>query len=272
MVTINYALQTHDLGNRENVTRYCGKSRSEITEKCVTSFMFSVDTFAQVHTNCKQIVHIFDDHSTATTVQFLEYIATYFTKPNVEVRLIHLEDRGILNSIKTCYQCMRDVDADIVYQVQDDYLFTKECLLEMVDVFVQVQKDVGKDPIVFPYNDPYIWTGIYRYQMTPRIIIPAAKRYWISIYDLSCSFMTSREQFNQHWDLYDEFFRILGSPPYDKLESESINKILTERHVPGVSPLTSAALHMQSEFFKDPYVDWKFLWDSVPELNKVSPC
>ena len=44
---INYALQTHDAGDREDIgPRYCSNSRSEVTEKCTTSFMLAVEDVA----------------------------------------------------------------------------------------------------------------------------------------------------------------------------------------------------------------------------------
>ena len=47
------------------------------------------------------------------------------------------------------------------------------------------------------------------------------------------------------------------------LENKSLNKMFTERGVLGVQPFTSVALHMQDEYWKDPYIDWRKRWDSV---------
>lgn len=263
MFTVHYALQTCDTASNQNIGRYCSNDRSEITRKCVTSFLESV-TKAAENKNSLHVVCIFDDHSSDSTVEFLKKAVAYYSTDNVDVKLVCLENRGIMNSIRTCYRWMSDNGKDLVYQVQDDYLFESMAITEMINVFNQLYLDTGSHSIVIPYNDPHPWTGSYLYRPTPRTVIVGSHRYWIQCYDTACTFMTSIEQFDQHWDLYETFLNF--SPTYKNLEAESLNHILVKRGVLGVMPVTSVALHMQGELEKDPYIDWQSWWNSVKEL------
>jgi hypothetical protein len=69
--------------------------------------------------------------------------------------------------------------------------------------------------------------------------------------------------FKHNKDILDYFVSLDSKLP--DLESISLNKILVKRGILGVCPFESIALHMQGEYEKDPYVDWKLLWDSIDE-------
>ena len=264
---INYALQTHDAGDREDIgPRYCSNSRSEVTEKCTTSFMLAVEDVAKQSPTITQTVNIFDDHSSDKTVTFLKYLTNYFNKGNIQVNFNQLPTSGIASSIRACYEWLENTPGDLIYQVQDDYLFSVDAITEMIDLFFQILGETNEEAMIFPYNDPYFWSACYKYRPTPRTLIPGKKRYWINFYDLPCTFLTSKNQFGKHWELYDIFFKILEAPPYTELESKSLSLILRDKNVLGVHPVNSSALHMQSELFKDPYIDWKILWDSVKKI------
>jgi hypothetical protein len=73
--------------------------------------------------------------------------------------------------------------------------------------------------------------------------------------------MTTKQEFSKHWDMYEKFLSLPST--YQKLEPESLNRIFVEKRTLGVQPVTSVALHMQSEYEKDPFIDWKQLWDSI---------
>ena len=79
---------------------------------------------------------------------------------------------------------------------------------------------------------------------------------------MSCSFLTSHQQFNQHWDLYDKFLELIDKGD-DKLENKSLNYILTQRGVLGIVPVNTLSFHLQSDTEKDPHIDYKPLWESI---------
>lgn len=259
MVDVYYALQVCDTNSWQGNNRYAG-TKIEIVRKCVTSFLKSVNYAAQQRNESNHRVLIIDDHSTEDTQQFLRECLIKFSAENVQILIEHLDNTGIIDSIKTCYERMESNGKDIVYQVQDDYLYTETAIFEMIDVFMQLRNDVNTDAIVASFHDHRYWKTIYRYKVTPRMIFPAAYQNWMQIYDIPCTFLTSKQQFSRHWDLYYKFFELIGTP---ELEAGSLNKMFTERGVLGVQPFKSVALHMQDEVWKDPYIDWKKRWSEV---------
>ena len=262
MVDVYYALQTCDINSWQGTDRYAG-TKTEIVHKCVSSFFRSVAYAAKERPESVHRVLIIDDHSSPATVEFLHKCVKECTKDNVYVNFVPLEKTGVVESIKTCYEYMTKEGKELVYQVQDDYLYTETAIFEMIDVFMQLRNDVQTDAVIASFHDHRYWKTIYRYKVTPRMIFPAAYQNWMQIYDIPCTFLTSKEQFDRHWDLYYKFFDLIGT---DELEAGSLNKMFTERGVLGVQPFNSVALHMQDVVWKDPYIDWKQRWDSVEEI------
>lgn len=260
---IHYALQTCDINNNQVNERICDCSKTELVKKCVSSFLQSVKHCSVERPEATHIINIIDDHSSAELIEFLNRVVKKYNSDNVVVRLTPLETHGVMESIRFCYEWLEANGMDLVYQVQDDYLFEKTAILEMIDVFMQMNNDCDTHPIVTSYNYPFLWLAdhMYRYRSTPRTIVPGAMRYWIQIYDIPCTFMTSKMQFSRHWDLYERFFQC--NPKGPELEDVSLNKMLVERGVLGLSPFNSLALHIQGEQEKDPYIDWKSKWDAI---------
>jgi len=265
MIQFHYALQTCDIGVRDNSQpRYAADTKTEITKKCVTSFLQSVENCAISAPDTKHTICIFDDHSTNETVDFIHRAIKRYHKNNVSVELVQLQTKGLFLSVRACFDWLEQNGKDIVYQVQDDYLYTPDAIWEMTDVWMQVHHDTAQHIIISPFNHPHYWKNAYKYKQTPRVVHAGAKRYWIQLYEIPCTFFTSKEQFSKHWDLYENFFN--GDLFDSRLEINSFNKILVERNVLCLEPLESIALHMQTEFDKDPYVDWKSRWDAVPNI------
>lgn len=267
-VIVNYALQVCDIASNQCSKRYCSDSKTEVTIKCVTSFLWSVDYAAKHNRQARHNVMIFDDQSSNEVVDFLNRAAAKFTADNVTVTVRRIASGGIMNSIRACWQWLRDQPGDLVYQVQDDYLFLPDGIYQMIDMFMQMYRDTNQHSIIIPFNDSYHWTtGCYRYRQTPRFVIPGVNQYWLQNYDIPCTFMTSREEFNQHWDIYERFLAMdpRGTDTGD-LENVTLNRILVDRNALGLMPVTSVALHMQSEGERDPYIDWRARWDAVPVI------
>lgn len=260
-MNIHYAYQTCDIASNQSQKRYCSDSKTEIVKKCITSFLKSVQYAAKQRPESNHIIQIFDDRSTEDLKQYLQHIIKTYSNNNITINIEQIKNGGVMNSIRACWEWLEQNGTDLVYQVQDDYMYDETAIFEMVDMWFQLAKDTETHAIISPYNDPYTWYHTYKYKVTPRMVVLGLGRYWIQTYDTSCSFMTSKLQFSQHWDLYETF---LNTPPNTyTLESASINKMMSERGVLSVMPINSVALHMQSELEKDPYIDWKSKWDSI---------
>jgi hypothetical protein len=166
-----------------------------------------------------------------------------------------------MNSIRSCYEWLLENGDGLVYQVQDDYLFKESAVTEVIDVYFRILSETNTQSLVTPYNAPYLWSIIYRNMTTPRTIFMGEKRYWIQIYDVSCSFLTSHKNFINNSDILEKFLNL--DPRDPELEKISLNKMMVERGHLALCPFESIALHMQGEYERDPYVDWKLLWESI---------
>lgn len=266
MINIHYAIQTCDIASYQGQKRFCSDSKTEITKKCLTSSFLSAEYLTCKFPELNQVVKIFDDSSTIETKNYLNLLKSKFESSKISIEIEFLEKQGIAKSIENCYKWLANSGTHFVYQIQDDYLFDKTSLSDTAQLFADIKQELKIDPIITPYNDPYLWAEVYRNRPTPRTIFCGRSQYWIQAYDLTCSFFTSKSQFIQHWDLYEKFFDYVKNCN-PKLESETLNLILTTRGVLGLTPFKSTALHMQSDLEKDPYIDWKSLWDSIPLYN-----
>ena len=174
MVDIQYALQTCDTNSWQGNDRYAG-SKSDIVRKCVTSFFKSVAHAAKKRPESNHIICVIDDRSTQDTVDYIKRCGDTLLEPNMGFIYTPLKSTGVKESIKECYAILEKADEDdLVYQVQDDYLYTETAIFEMIDVFMQLRNDVQTDAIVASFHDHRYWKTIYRYKVTPRMIFPAA--------------------------------------------------------------------------------------------------
>jgi hypothetical protein len=208
-------------------------------------------------------IAIIDDQCTAELKEFLDACSQQFTSDNIKIDIIRYDEPlGIRKSIENCYHWLQNNGKNLVYQIQDDYLFSEKAVCDMVDAYFQIKIETNSESIISPYNDSYNWLTTYRNKVTPRAVIVGKNGYWIQYYDMSCSFMTSHNQFGKHWDLYNTFFRLVDEKD-EGLESKSLNHILTKRKVLGLVPINSLAFHLQTEIEKDPHIDYRPLWNSV---------
>lgn len=267
IMQIHYALQTCDTKSYQGLKRYASDDRTEISKKCIVSFLQSVQHCSEKKENTTHNIVIIDDCSSKELKQFIQDNIKKYTNNKIKIESIELKEKtGIQKSIECCYHWLQKNGKDLVYQVQDDYLFTIDAITDLVDMFNQMKTETGMDIILSPWNDNWNWLTAYRNISTPRMVIVGKRGYWIQYYDMSCSFLTSHEQFSKHWDLYHRFFELIPNINKDKgkyLENVSLNYMLTNRNVLGLIPINSVAFHLQSDLEKDPHIDYKPIWDNI---------
>jgi hypothetical protein len=265
-IEIHYALQTCDVFNYQINKRFCGNDRTLLSKKSIKSFLKAVKYISEIESNSWHYIRIFEDKCTEQLIKFIKNEIEIFSSEKIKIELVPLIGSGIANSIKSCYDWLISEGTNLVYQIQDDYLFTEKSLYYSVDMFYQLYNNYGTHPIICPYNNPE-FIRIYKGKTTPRLIELGKHSYWIQVYDTSCTFLTSHHQFKKHLDLYDKFYELIDKKIENKnttdLENKSLNYIFTRRGVLGVTPINGLNFHMQSEHERDPYIDWLPIWNSV---------
>lgn len=269
MTELNFhvAVQVCDTASRDSVQRFCGPDRSKLTRKSTTSFFESVSMAMSMLDgfDLKPTVSIFNDHSTADTRAYLDLVKEHYSKKGMTINIVDTAERGLMSSIRACYDFLEQQGQDIVYQVQDDFLFSEDAIYQMIEVFVKTNHSTGAQPIVLSHHHPYYFGTWYAYKSTPRVIIPGSMQYWIQSYELGCTFLTGKKEFSRHWDLYEKFFS--SDPKNTRLEVDTMNRITMRTGSLALVPAVSVGLHMQDETDRDTYVDWKPIWNRVPDLR-----
>lgn len=259
-IEISYAMQVCDVFSYQNPKRFCGEDRTLLSKKSIKSLVNSIIFSSKKNTNVRHNLNLIEDNCTENLVSYItnHIVGKY---DNITIQLTSLKEKsGIVESIRYCYDWLSDGNSDLVFQIQDDYLFSLKSIDESVDVFFQVLNETNSHAVVQPYNNFTYWWD-YNNKSTPRCLFLGKSGYWIQIYDTSCSFLTSRIQFNQHKDLYTSFLTRIPFKQQGNLENKSLNLMFTQRGVLGICPINTLTHHIQQ--YPDPYVDWKILWDQT---------
>ena len=260
MIKVHYAVQTCDVNSYQNPKRFCGDDRTLLSKKSIKSLIDSINYCIEEKNEVEHNVMIVEDKCTEDLIDFLKSLKE---NNNLKIKLHSLPKSGIVDSIRYCYSWLDKNGVDLVFQVQDDYLFSKNAIFESIDIFYQIMADTREHAIIQPFNDVTYWYFLYKNQTTPRMIAMGSKQYWIQIYDTSCSFLTSHLQFTRHWDLYDRFFELIPKVTTENniLENRSLNYMFTQRNVLGLATINTLSHHMQTQ--PDLYVDWKTIWNQI---------
>jgi hypothetical protein len=260
-----YALTVCDRFSNQSPKRYCGDDRLQLCKKSVISIIDSITYAADKMENTNHYMRFVEDRATEQYIEFLNKVVEKYSKGRVKVDLVSTNKSGVMGSLKSGYDWLLDENdkTKLIYSMQDDYLFIDSGIYEMICMWFQLYNDTGAETLISSYNDPWLWLEPYRYKSTPRVFMPGLKRYWIQYYDVSCSFLTSHGLMLRNRDLLNRFYSM--APNYGRLEADSLNHLLTRRGILGMVPVESVGLHVQTELEKDPFIDWKKIWDSVEE-------
>jgi hypothetical protein len=269
MTDLLIVLQTHSVSNANGKTdRFCGEPKAIVSMKCIASLIKSIKWCRQQDASIHISLKIVDDHSEESFIEFLKKTAETADFP---CELLHTETRGIMPSILKTYQVGREHGQDLVYFAQDDYLYYETAIWEMIDAYYQFTALAGYNVCIFPYDDPF------RYSLTNysyRVVL-GAKRHWRNAYHTACCFMMSYATLTENWDL----FEAMGTAKYNEFcEDVSINRLFQNfqefphRDITHLlfTPIPSLALHMGTESQRDPYINWKELWDKFP-IHEIPP-
>jgi hypothetical protein len=260
MVDLLVVLQSHSLtNNQKQITRYMCQDKSEISYRCIKSLITTLNHCRKEKPNEVNIkLVILDDHSDEP---FLKRLNSILSDCNFPYEIRHLETRGIMPSILACYEYGRDKGKDLVYFAQDDYLYFETCMYEMLDAYFRFSEKSKLPVCIYPFDDPYRY-GIPPDRQPLVSVHLGIKRHWRTAFGTASCFMVDHPTLKKNFDLFDA----MGKHAVDSvMEDETINKLFNERGCLLFTPIPSIALHAQADTEKDPYIDWKALWDQFEE-------
>jgi hypothetical protein len=257
-------LQTHTVSNNpaaKKMPRYCGAEKPEVVFRCVASLVQSMNHAAKMIPEFEFTLKVLDDHSDPKHIKKIKEILTH---AHFTVEWAGLEVRGVMPSILSCYQYGLEYGKELVYFIQDDYLYYESCIFDMMNAYLDFSTALKSPVGIYPYNDPYLYHPI-NCQVSARLV-QGRTQYWRTILSSASCFMTHHSVIRTHFDLFEK----MGiSNPYDAhMEDKSINKIWQERGLFMFTPMQSLALHMGYDTEKDPFIDWTTLWNQFKKEKK----
>ena len=253
-------LQTHTLSNNPVVTtpnRYCNAPKYEVSKRCLRSLIRTYNFACEKLPNIEFKLKIFDDHSEPDHVIKLKEITK---DAHFVVEWEDLTVRGLMPSMLACYDFGLLNGKDFIYFLQDDYLYFENCIFDMINAYMDLSINLKTSPGIYPYNDPYKYTPINHF--VPLQLFQGRNQFWRTLNSSASCIMVHHYILKTHWDL---FYKMATSEISSVMEDESINRIWTQRGHLLVAPMKSLALHMGYETEKDPFIDWKNLWDQFAD-------
>jgi hypothetical protein len=263
MLDLLVVLQSHSRSNNQKqITRYMSDDKAEISYRCIKSLVNSLNHVIKEKPNeIKVKLQVLDDHSDDF---FLNRLDSILKKCDFDYELQHLDSYGIMPSILACYEYGKDKGKDLVYFAQDDYLYYESCIFEMVDAYFRFSEKSKLPVCIYPFDDPYRY-GIPPERQPMVTVHLGLKRHWKTSFGTASCFMLDHSTLVKNFDLFDA----MGNHAIDNvMEDETLNKLFRDRGCLLFTPIPSLALHAQADTEKDPYLNWRELWDQFAEEDK----
>jgi len=141
-MNIKILVRTHDKTNvhdQNGRSRYCNENKTVVVIKCITSLINSVSYAANKLNEFNFSFVWIDDNSENQTI---EVIADKFKEKNMYFNIIKLKNGGNNNSMLCQINAAKNINADLVYLVEDDYLHTETAIYEMILMYIKTKNEI----------------------------------------------------------------------------------------------------------------------------------
>ena len=248
----------------QNKKRLFEFPKIEYTLRSLNSLIKSISFCKKKYSNIKFKIIIVDDKSNKEN---LDKINNLISKNQIDINIVSLDHEKYKNVIKKqdnedtfanlasllcCFEIGKKQIDDLVFFVEDDYLHLEQMLEEMVASYQRLASQLKKDIFMCPADYPYLYMNNEKTN-----ILIGNKRHWRTVNQTLCTFMTSKDLLNKHWE---NFYNTCldRNDPFEKY----INEIYKKEFC--ISPLKSLSIHLtniNSSYGLSPFIDYKKLWD-----------
>ena len=145
---------------------------------------------------------------------------------------------------------------DLIYFVEDDYIHEIDSITEMLFTYERITSLTNKELVICPTDYPYLYV-----QAENTKVYLGEKYHWRKINETLCTFLTSKQIIEKHWD------KLLSMCTFEHYPFESPLHEIYKKEL-CISPIPSIAIHctnINSIYGLSPNKDWKRIWDE----NKV---
>ena len=246
----------------QNKKRLFEQPKIEYSFRSINSLINTIDFCQNKYPDLKIKTIIVDDCSND---QNLSRIKNLINGKNIDILpLDHKRFEKIIKAQKTketfsnlasllqSFQIGKDKGSDLIFFVEDDYLHFQQMLAEMVASYERISSQIKKDIFMCPSDYPYLYMNNEKTN-----ILIGNKRHWRTINKTLCTFMTSKNLLDNHWE---KFYKtcLNRHDPFEKY----LNEIYQDEIC--ISPLKSLSLHLtnlNSSYGLAPFIDYKKLWE-----------
>ena len=251
-----------DKRNIDTRPRLTSADLTEHSLRCILSLIRSINHATKAIPDVKIELCVLDDHSDSIPLQNLKTLLKQLRMP-FTVETTQTTGQGA--SLYEQFSKARDQDA-ITYFCEDDYLHEENGIATLIIFYHQMAKISGNLPVLYPQEHNTLYSHHY-----PSYIVQGEDRHWRSVRHATHTFMTHGKIVEKYWS-YFENTKFVGNRKKRKLGSEARTTNKLFKHVPGFSPLTPCAVHLQFEELLPPFYDWRPLWErnALPEKDELA--
>ena len=257
----------------QNKQRIFEKDKIDYTLRSINSILRSVNYAKKYHSNIDIKITVIDHNSSDEN---LREITDLLKRSSLPFKLLNLDltefearikktneknetvTPNQISNMSNIYKSLLQskMSNDLIYFVEDDYIHEIDSITEMLFTYERITSLIDKEIIICPTDYPYLYT-----QAENTKIYLGEKYHWRKINETLCTFLTSKQIVDKHWE------KFLSMCTFEHYPFESpLHEIYKEELC--ISPIPSIAIHctnVNSIYGLSPNKDWKKIWDE----NKV---
>ena len=162
--------------------------------------------------------------------------------------------KGNRGSYLECCDQATNAD-DIIFFIEDDYLFEKNCIDEMIFTYSRLSTLLGEDVVLCPSDYPFYYDSLY----STSLLLGKSLR-WRSVKETLLTIMFSKQIFNNHL----KNIRLVGeqkNSPFEKPLHDTYNEVNC------LAPITTLSFHLGRD---SPSLNEKYLslWNNNLKIYK----
>ena len=254
----------------QNKKRLFESKKSEYTFRSLNSIVFSIkqakEKFPQINFDI-----VIVDHSSEK--KYLDKMQVILNKSNLKNSIVSLDinefqnqiekvnaQKGIvtqnqisnMSNIHKSLQIAKNQCKDLIYFVEDDYLHEQETFVEMILAYERISSQIDKELILCPVDYPYLYSKV-----DSTNIFLGSNKHWRIVDQTLCTFLTSINILESHWDKFVSMC-LFEHYPFE----QPLHNIYKTEYC--LSPIPSLAMHctnINSSYGLSPTINWKKIWD-----------
>ena len=249
------------------------KEKIDYTLRSINSILKSINYAKNYHPKINIKITIVDHNSSDDN---LKKITELLKNSSLNFKLINLDLNEFERQIKTVNEknekvtlnqisnmsniykslLLSKISEDLIYFVEDDYIHEIDSITEMLFTYERIASLTNNELVICPTDYPYLYV-----QAENTKVYLGEKYHWRKINETLCTFLTSKQIIEKHWD------KLLSMCTFEHYPFESpLHEIYKNELC--ISPIPSIAIHctnINSIYGLSPNKNWKKIWDE----NKV---